>query len=67
MEEKVSITFDEQNRIRVLEPEKFLQSEQLKNESMDFIKSTIKIMQRSFHLMRLSLLCQWYWKIKLKK
>ena len=39
MEEKLSITFDEQNRIRVLDPEKFIQSEQLKNESMDFIKS----------------------------
>ena len=35
----VSITFDENNQIRVLESDKFKETENLKNECMDFLKS----------------------------
>ena len=41
MSEKISITFDEENRIRVLEADKFQDTEAMKNESMEFIKSNI--------------------------
>ena len=39
MTDKISITFDEDNRIRVLEADKFKDTECIKNESMEFIKS----------------------------
>jgi len=39
MNDKISITFDEENRIRVLESDKFQDTEAMKNESMEFIKS----------------------------
>jgi Intraflagellar transport complex B, subunit 20 len=39
MNDKISITFDDENRIRVLEPEKFKDTETMRNESMEFIKS----------------------------
>ena len=39
MNDKISITFDEDNRIRVLEADKFKDTESIKNESMAFIKS----------------------------
>lgn len=39
MTDKISISFDEDNRIRVLEADKFKQTDTLKNESMEFIKS----------------------------
>ena len=39
MNDKISIAFDDQNNIRVLDPEKFQDTETMKNESMDFIKS----------------------------
>jgi hypothetical protein len=35
----VSITFDETNQIRVLESDKFRETENLKNECIDFLKS----------------------------
>lgn len=41
MNDKISITFDEENRIRVLESDKFQDTEAMKNESMEFIKSKI--------------------------
>jgi intraflagellar transport protein 20 len=41
MSEKISISFDDENRIRVLEADKFKQTDQLKNESMEFMKSLI--------------------------
>ena len=41
MSDKISITFDEENRIRVLEADKFQDTEAMKNESMEFIKSNI--------------------------
>ena len=39
MTDKISITFDDENRIRVLEAEKFKDTETMKNECMEFIKS----------------------------
>lgn len=39
--EKISITFDDENRIRVLDADKFRETDQLKNESMEFIKKVI--------------------------
>jgi intraflagellar transport protein 20 len=39
MSERVSVTFDEDNRIRILDAEKFKESEKLKSESLEFIKS----------------------------
>ena len=38
MADNLNITFDEENKIRILEPEKFRESEQLKNDSLDFVK-----------------------------
>ena len=42
MADKISISFDDENRIRVLEIDKFKHTDTLKNESMEFIKSIIK-------------------------
>lgn len=39
MAEKISITFDDENRIRVLDADKYRESDALKNESMEFLKS----------------------------
>jgi len=36
-EEKLSITFDEENNIRVLQAEKFRETDQLKSQCMEFI------------------------------
>ncbi len=41
MSEKLSITFDEENNIRVLDPEKFRESDHLKGLSMEFITKVI--------------------------
>mmetsp|Transcript_21608 Transcript_21608/g.25099 ORF Transcript_21608/g.25099 Transcript_21608/m.25099 type:complete len:130 (-) Transcript_21608:116-505(-) len=41
MADKISITFDDENRIRVLEAEKFKDTETMRNESMEFIKKTL--------------------------
>ena len=35
----ISITFDENNQIRVLDSEKFKETEIVKNECLDFLKS----------------------------
>ncbi len=35
----VSITFDESNQIRVLESDKFSETETLKNETSEYLKS----------------------------
>jgi intraflagellar transport protein 20 len=44
MEEKpLAITFDEENRIRVLEADKFRESDQLKNTSMEFITKVLEL------------------------
>ncbi|CAD8091060.1 unnamed protein product [Paramecium primaurelia] len=43
MAEEISITFDEQNKIRVLDAEKYRETEQLKIESMDFIKKVLAL------------------------
>ncbi|CAD8203180.1 unnamed protein product (macronuclear) [Paramecium tetraurelia] len=43
MTEEISITFDEQNKIRVLDAEKYRETEQLKIESMDFIKKVLAL------------------------
>jgi len=40
MAEKIAITFDEDNQIRVLESDKFRETDALKNESIGFISST---------------------------
>ncbi len=39
MAEKIAITFDEDNQIRVLESDKFRETDSLKNESIGFISS----------------------------
>lgn len=36
---KVEISIDEQNRIRILDPEVFKESERLKGDCLDLIKS----------------------------
>ncbi|KAM3142966.1 hypothetical protein pb186bvf_005029 [Paramecium bursaria] len=41
MNDDISITFDEQNKIRVLDADKFRETEQLKIESMEFIKKIL--------------------------
>ena len=41
MTDKISITFDEENKIRVLEADKFRQTEQLKNEKYIQTKKSI--------------------------
>lgn len=43
MADKISITFDDENRIRVLEADKFKDTETMRNDSMEFIKSTFII------------------------
>lgn len=43
MTDKISITFDEENRIRVLEQEKYKETDTLKNESMEFIKKVLNL------------------------
>ncbi|EGR28705.1 intraflagellar transport protein, putative [Ichthyophthirius multifiliis] len=43
MSDKVQITFDEENKICVLEPEKYRETDQLKNESMEFIKKVLSL------------------------
>lgn len=43
MADKISITFDEENRIRVLEQDKFKETDSLKNESMEFIKKVLNL------------------------
>ena len=37
----VSITFDDNNQIRVLEADKYKETENLKNESLAFLKSSL--------------------------
>ena len=39
----VNITFDENNQIRVLSSEKYRETENLKSECIDFLKSKLKI------------------------
>ena len=39
----VSITFDDNNQIRVLDSEKFRDTENLKGECIDFLKSTVAL------------------------
>ena len=41
--DKISITFDDENRIRVLDADKFRETDSLKNESMEFIKKVISL------------------------
>lgn len=43
MTDKLSIAFDEENNIRVLDPEKFRESDHLKSLSMEFITKVISI------------------------
>ena len=43
MTDKLSISFDEDNRIRVLDPEKFRESDHLKGLSMQFITKVISL------------------------
>lgn len=47
MTEHLSIAFDEENNIRVLEAEKYRESDQLKSVSMEFIT---KVCHSSFRL-----------------
>ena len=43
MADKLSISFDEENRIRVLDPEKYRESDHLKGLSMQFITKVISL------------------------
>ena len=46
MSDNLNITFDEENKIRILEPEKFRESEQLKNDSLEFVKKVTPSLTR---------------------
>ena len=48
MSEKVSITFDEDNNIRILDVDKYRESDQLKSQAMEFIT---KVNPKSFRLL----------------
>ena len=48
MSEKVSITFDEDNNIRILDVDKYRESDQLKSQAMEFIT---KVNPTSFRLL----------------
>lgn len=39
MTDKISISFDEDNKIRVLEADKFKETDTMRSESMEFMKS----------------------------
>ena len=39
MSDKISISFDEDNKIRVLEADKFKETDTMRSESMEFMKS----------------------------
>lgn len=41
MSEEIAITFDEQNKIRVLDADKYRETEQLKIDSLEFIKKVL--------------------------
>lgn len=41
MTDKISISFDEDNKIRVLEADKFKETDMMRSESMEFLKSNI--------------------------
>eukprot|EP01017_Pseudomicrothorax_dubius_P040728 TRINITY_DN6417_c0_g1_i8.p1 TRINITY_DN6417_c0_g1~~TRINITY_DN6417_c0_g1_i8.p1 ORF type:complete len:130 (-),score=47.18 TRINITY_DN6417_c0_g1_i8:137-526(-) len=41
MVDRISISFDEENKIRVLEPDKFRDTDQLRKDSMDFMKKIL--------------------------
>ena len=41
MADNISVSFDDENRIRVLEIDKFKFTDSLKNESMEFLKNCI--------------------------
>ena len=55
MADKISITFDDENRIRVLEADKFKDTENMRNDSMEFIKSNIIIIAQ--HLIITNIYC----------
>jgi intraflagellar transport protein 20 len=43
MADKISITFDDENRIRVLEADKYRETDLLKNESLEFVKKVLTL------------------------
>ena len=43
MSDKVSISFDEENNIRVLDAEKFRETDNIKNGTMEFIKKVLSL------------------------
>lgn len=45
-EGKLSITFDEENNIRVLQAEKFRETDQLKSQCMEFITKVARCLSR---------------------
>lgn len=47
MNEKVQLTFDEDNRLRALEPEKFEQTQEMEKEASSFATSPFEAMGRS--------------------
>ncbi len=48
MNDNLNITFDEENKIRILDPEKFRESEQLKNDSLDFVKKVKALYNKGY-------------------
>ena len=54
MSEKVSITFDEENNIRVLEADKYRESDQLKSQAMEFITKVALVLVRQSASTKLS-------------
>ncbi len=53
MAEHLSIAFDEENNIRVLEAEKYRESDQLKSISMEFITKVCILLSRSYLLTKI--------------
>ena len=52
MSDKVSITFDEDNNIRILDVDKYRESDQLKSQAMEFITKVHLILLRLLEWIR---------------
>lgn len=53
MSDKVSITFDEDNNIRILDVDKYRESDQLKSQAMEFITKVHIILLRLLEWIKL--------------
>jgi intraflagellar transport protein 20 len=50
MSDKISISFDEDNKIRVLEADKFKETDMMRSESMEFMKSNFYFLYKRVDL-----------------